>query len=92
MKRRIGILIGFLILAALAAASWHRASYEVTHFAIANGGTTISTGAEFTLGATTGQVEASGPMTSGGYELCGGFWHQSGGGPPAGPYAGWTVR
>jgi len=48
-------------------------SYSIDWYKIAGGGGT-STGAVYQVSGTTGQHDAGGPMTGGGYSLTGGFW------------------
>lgn len=48
-------------------------SYSINKFAIAGGGST-STGGLYSVSGTTGQPDASGPLSGGTYTLVGGFW------------------
>ncbi len=48
--------------------------YDLSRHTIDGGGAMFSAGGEYELSGTIGQPDASGPMTSGEYELTGGFW------------------
>jgi hypothetical protein len=49
--------------------------YEIDWWTIDSGGGMFSTGGDFELGGTIGQLDASTtPMTGGDFELTGGFW------------------
>lgn len=48
-------------------------SYDLTWNTVDSGGTTFSTGGDYSLGGTIGQPDA-GLLTGGDYTLAGGFW------------------
>ncbi len=82
MKRRILILVGFLVtilmLLALPALHSSKAAPEVSAITsnwhvISSGGTSYSTSGPITLGATIGQSQA-GPLNATGYWVQVGFW------------------
>jgi uncharacterized repeat protein (TIGR01451 family) len=51
--------------------------YEISWYTIDGGGATFSVGGTYSLGATIGQPDASGPLTGGSYTVVGGFWAQA---------------
>ncbi len=62
----------------------HAQSYSIDWFNIAVGGG-VSTGGQYSLNGTTGQPDASGPMTGGSYSVTGGFWSLIAAAPNARP-------
>lgn len=65
---------GLLMVAATAAFALAPATFSLDWFTIDGGGTMRSGGGHFELSATTGQADASGPLSGNGFELTGGFW------------------
>jgi hypothetical protein len=89
MKRKPTILIMLTVL--LIAGAWPMATttlaqtggpYDLSWSTIDEGGPS-STGDSYWLGGTAGQIDASGPLTGGSFELTGGFWSIENGPPTA---------
>jgi hypothetical protein len=97
MKRKPTILIILMVL--LVAGAWPMATtalaqtggpYGLSWSTIDEGGPS-STGDGYWLGGTTGQIDASGTLTGGSFELMGGFWSIENGPPTAVTLASFTA-
>jgi hypothetical protein len=64
--------------------------YDLSWSTIDEGGPS-STGDSYSLGGTAGQIDASGPLTGGSFELTGGFWAVENGPPTAVTLASFTA-
>jgi hypothetical protein len=75
MKRFLSLVPFILLLLVIAPSGGAQSSnsYDLSWNVIASGGTTFSSGYNYTLGATLGQATA-GPLSDGSYILGGGFW------------------
>ncbi len=76
MKRLLNLLFVVLLLLAVVPSSSAQSGsgYNLSWNVIASGGTTFSSGDNYTLGATLGQA-APGSLSGGNYALSGGFWN-----------------
>jgi hypothetical protein len=97
MKRKPTILIILMVLPIIGA--WPMATtvlaqtggqYDLSWSTIDEGGPS-STGDSYWLGGTAGQIDASGPLTGGSFELTGGFWSIENGPPTAVTLASFTA-
>ncbi len=68
-----GALLLLLALLPAVALAQSGGGYDLTWNTVDSGGYTFSTGGEYSLGGTVGQMDA-GVLTGGGYTLAGGFW------------------
>ena len=76
MKRILSLLPIVLLMLMIVPSSSAQSGngYDLSWNVIAGGGTTFSTGEDYTLGATIGQA-AAGPLSGGSYTLSSGFWN-----------------
>ena len=75
LTHRAARALGLALCATLAGSGAAAQTYEVTWYTVDGGGATALSGGTYILGGTTGQPDASGPLTGDGYGLSGGFWH-----------------
>ena len=73
MKRGT-LAAAFGLLALLGGRPLFAQTYDLSWWTVDGGGVTFTTGGPYSLGATTGQPDASGAMVGGTYSLAGGFW------------------
>ncbi|CAG0937572.1 hypothetical protein TFLX_06513 [Thermoflexales bacterium] len=75
MKRLLHLLPVILLMLMIVPSSGAQSGgYDLSWNVVAGGGTTFSTGEDYTLGATIGQAAAN-SLSGGGYTLNGGFWN-----------------
>ncbi|MBN2562216.1 MAG: hypothetical protein JXQ75_14930 [Phycisphaerae bacterium] len=74
MKRKFRILHTAAIGIVATSLSTAAGDYMLDWYTIDGGGEMWSTGGDYELNGTIGQPDAGAVMTSGGYELTGGFW------------------
>ena len=70
LSKLIGVLLFSLMI------SQAVAQYEITKHTISNGGGT-STGGNYVIKSSVGQVVASQPLTGGDYQINSGFWQEN---------------
>jgi hypothetical protein len=71
---RAAIALGLLLLVGTSAVM-AQSGFTLPRARVANGGDTALASGSFSLSGTIGQFEATQPLTSGSFELTGGFWH-----------------
>jgi hypothetical protein len=73
LRRALMMLALCAVVGATPAASQTGDGYDLSWNTVDGGGTTASSGGDYTLGGTIGQIDA-GALAGGEYDLVGGFW------------------